>query len=147
MGVRIAMAALLVSLAAGSLHAGLQRALLEPDLGKRSKLALENAFTALEAARQAYQDGNLDVVASSAKEVEDSVNLAYLSLRQTGKNPRKSPKWFKAAEISTRDLSRRLAAFSDDMSFSDRPLLNQVRARVQLVHDNLLMGLMEGKPK
>jgi len=145
MGVRIVMAALAVSLSAGYLHADLQRALAEQDLGKRSKLALENAAAAMDTARKAYQEGNLDVVASAAKEIEDSVNLAYISLQQTGKDPRKSPKWFKAAELATRDLTRRLQNFQEDMSYDDRPLLDKVIARVQQVHDNLLMGLMEGK--
>jgi hypothetical protein len=33
------------------------------------------------------------------------------------------------------------------MDFADRPLLDKVKARVQQVHDALLLGLMEGKPK
>jgi hypothetical protein len=147
MRIRIAMAALVVSLAAGSLHADLQRALSEQDLGKRSKMALENAALALDAARKAYQNGDLDIVATDAKEIEDSVNLAFMALQQTGKDPRKSPKWFKSAEIATRDLSRRLDTFQRDMSFADRPILDQVIARVQQVHDTLLMGLMEGRRK
>jgi len=125
----------------------LQRALSEQDLGKRSKMALENAALALDAARKAYQNGDLDIVATDAKEIEDSVNLAFMALQQTGKDPRKSPKWFKSAEIATRDLSRRLDTFQRDMSFADRPILDQVIARVQQVHDTLLMGLMEGRRK
>jgi hypothetical protein len=31
------------------------------------------------------------------------------------------------------------------MDYTDRPLLDQVKARVQQVHDALLLGLMEGK--
>jgi hypothetical protein len=125
----------------------LQRALSEQDLGKRSKMALENAALALDAARKAYQNGDLDIVATDAKEIEDSVNLAFMALQQTAKDPRKSPKWFKSAEIATRDLSRRLDTFQRDMSFADRPILDQVIARVQQVHDTLLMGLMEGRRK
>ena len=33
------------------------------------------------------------------------------------------------------------------MSYTDRPLLDRVKARVQQVHDELLLGLMEGKKK
>jgi hypothetical protein len=66
---------------------------------------------------------------------------------KTGKNPRNSPRWFKAAEISTRDLSKKLETFQRDMDFADRPLLDKVKARVQQVHDELLLGLMEGKRK
>lgn len=147
MGIRMGMAVLAVFLTAGCLNAGLQRALAEPDLNKRSKLALENATAAYEAMRKAYEAGNLDDVAADAKEIEDSVNLSYMSLQQTGKDPRKSPKYFKQAEMTTRDLSRRLEAFQNDMSFADRPLVDKVRSRVNQVHDSLLMGLMEGKRK
>jgi hypothetical protein len=33
------------------------------------------------------------------------------------------------------------------MSYTDRALLDKVKARVQQVHDELLLGLMEGKKK
>jgi hypothetical protein len=33
------------------------------------------------------------------------------------------------------------------MSFQDRPLVDTVKEDVQQVHDKLLLGLMEGKPK
>jgi len=123
----------------------LKQALAESNLEKRSGLALENAANALEAARKAYQNGDLKSVQADADEILESVDLAYTSLRQTGKNPRKSPKWFKRAEIETRNLGRKLDAFREEMSYADRPMLDKVRARVQKVHDNLLLGLMEGK--
>ena len=33
------------------------------------------------------------------------------------------------------------------MGFNDRPMLEKVKAKVQQVHDDLLVGLMEGKRK
>ena len=33
------------------------------------------------------------------------------------------------------------------MSFDERPMLEKVKARVQEVHDELLLGLMEGRHK
>ena len=132
---------------AGSLRADLKPALAEPNLGKRSKLALDNAAVALKAARAAYAAGDSEKVAAAAAEIQQSVDLAYDSLMKTGKNPRNSPRWFKPAEISTRDLSRKLETFQRDMDYADRPLLDKVKARVQQVHDELLLGLMEGKRK
>ena len=132
---------------AGCLRADLKPALAEPNLGKRSKLALDNAAVALKAAREAYGKGDSQAVAAAAAEIQESVDLAYDSLMKTGKNPRNSPRWFKAAEISTRDLSKKLETFQRDMDFADRPLLDKVKARVQQVHDELLLGLMEGKRK
>jgi hypothetical protein len=132
---------------AGSLRADLKPALAEPNLGKRSKLALDNAAVALKAAREAYGKGDNDKVAAGAAEIQESVGLAYDSLMKTGKNPRNSPKWFKQAEIETRDLLKKLDSFQRDMDYADRPSLDQVKARVQEVHDELLLGLMEGKRK
>ena len=132
---------------AGCLRADLKPALAESNLGKRSKLALDNAAVALKAAREAYAKGDNEKVAAASDEIQQSVDLAYDSLMKTGKNPRNSPRWFKAAEISTRELSKKLDTFQQEMDFADRPLLDKVRARVQQVHDELLLGLMEGKRK
>ena len=134
-------------LAAGTLRADLKPALAEPNLEKRSKLALDNAASAFKALREAYQKGDNEQLTAYAAEIQESVDLAYTSLEQTGKNPRKSPKWFKQAEIDTRALLRRLEGFQQDMNFADRPLLDKVKARVQEVHDELLTGLLEGKNK
>jgi hypothetical protein len=75
------------------------------------------------------------------------VDLAYDSLTDTGKNPRKSPKYFKQAEMATRELSRKLDDFQREMSYNDRSSLDAVKTRVQQVHDDLLTGLMEGRKK
>jgi hypothetical protein len=133
--------------AAGLLPADLKVALAERDLGKRSKLALDNAGAALKAAREAYQKGDNPALAASAQEIQESVELAWDSLESTGKNPRKSPRWFKQAEIETRNLLKKLETLQHDMGFEDRPVLDKVKARVQKVHDDLLTGLMEGKSK
>jgi hypothetical protein len=119
----------------------------EPNLEKRSQMALDNAAQVCKAARQAYEKGESDKVTAAIAEIQESVDLAYASLTKTGKDPRRSPKWFKKAEIETRELLKRLDAFEHDMSFSDRPMLQTAKARVQQVHDDLLVGLMEGKHK
>jgi hypothetical protein len=131
----------------GSLRADLKPALAQPNLGKRSKLALDNAAVALKAAREAYGKGDNEKVAAAIAEIQQSVNLAYDSLMQTGKNPRNSPRWFKPAEMATRELSKKLDTLQRDMEYADRAMLDQVKARVQQVHDELLLGLMEGKQK
>ncbi len=132
---------------AGAARADLKQAQAEPNLEKRSKLAMDNAETAFHAMKGAYEKGDNSQTAASASEIQESVELAYTSLTQTGKDPRRSPKWFKRAEIQMRDLLRRLEAFQHDMSFSDRSMLDAVKVSVQQAHDNLLMGLMEGKHK
>jgi hypothetical protein len=119
----------------------------EPNLEKRSKLAMDNAVLALREARDAYNAGDTQKTTAKVAEIEDSVDLVYSSLLQTGKDPRKSPRWFKRAEIETRNLLRSLESFQHDMSFEDRPTLTKTKDRVQQVHDDLLTGLMEGKKK
>ena len=128
-------------------QADLKAALAERDLGKRSKLALDNAAEALKAARAALQAGENEKIAAAVAEMKESVDLAYDSLKSTGKDPRKSPKWFKHAEIATRDLLKKLDTLQQDMNFQDRSVLSELKTRVQQVHDELLVGLMEGNKK
>lgn len=125
----------------------LKAAIAERDLGRRSKLALDNANVAMKEARAAYEKGDSEKLNASVREVQDSVELAYDSLQSTGKDPRKNPKWFKHAEIETRDLLKKADTLQHDLSFQDRSLLDKLKSRLQQVHDELLLGLMEGKKK
>jgi hypothetical protein len=136
-----------ILLLAGTLRASLQEAKAEPNLEKRSKLALDNAQQALTEARAAYAKGDNAQLEARATEIRESVELAETSLHQTGKNPRKSPRWFKHAEIVTRDLLRRLDTFQQEMNAADRPMLDGVKGEVQQAHDHLLLGVMGSKEK
>lgn len=138
---------MMVLVLVGAARAELDEVRREPNLEKRSKLALENADAALKAAREGYRAGDTMDTTMKINEVIESVDLAYNSLTETGKNPRKSPKYFKQAEMQTRELSRKLDDFQHEMSYTDRPSLDKVKLRVQEVHDELLTGLMEGKKK
>jgi hypothetical protein len=129
------------------LQADLKKAMAERNLEKRSGLALDNASAALKQTRTAYLDGDAAKVSAGIGEILESVTLAETSLASTGKNPRKNPKWFKRAEIGTRDLIRRVESLENEMAYDDRRLLEKLKAKLQQVHEDLLMGLMEGKPK
>ena len=149
MRVRLHLAALgllLLGAAAGP-AADLARVKSESNLEKRSKLALEHAQRALKDARSAYEKGDHARLQQLIGEIRESVDLAEASLEQTGKDPRRRPKWFKRAEIATRDLLRKLDAFQQEMSVTDRELLEPLESRIQEVHDDLLRGIMEGKRK
>ena len=136
---------LLLALPLGA--ADLEAVKAEPNLEKRARKALDNASVAFKAAQEAYmQKGDLKLTTAALDEVAQSVELADLSLKQTGKNPRRSPKHFKYAEIRTRELLRRLTDFREQMSALDRDDIDKVRAAVQKVHDDLLVGIM-GKKK
>jgi hypothetical protein len=118
----------------------------EPNLEKRAHAALDNAREAIKQARDAYTNGDTAAAESRLEEVGQSVELADSALKQTGKNPSRSPKHFKYAELRTRELLRKLDGFRDDMSVVDRPGLDGVIAAVQKIHDALLEGIM-GKKK
>ena len=117
----------------------------EPNLERRSDLALENAATALTGCSEAYKSGDLEKTMAAAAEIEESVTLAYDSLRDTGKDPRRNPKFFKRAEMTTRQLLRRLDGLIESMSIKDRAILLVVRDRVSDIHDELLNGIMKKK--
>jgi ElaB/YqjD/DUF883 family membrane-anchored ribosome-binding protein len=138
-------AVVLFSTAAG---ADLATIKAEPNLEKRAEKALDNADDALKAAQDAYNEQyDLKKTELALKEVSDSVELAYESLVATGKNPSRSPKHFKRAEIKTRELMRRLDDLRARMGTNERQSVEDARHVVQKVHDNLLEGIMGGGKK
>jgi hypothetical protein len=144
---RIAAVLALILMPVSAALADLDLARKEPNLEKRSKLALDNAEEALKAAREDYRTGDMGETTKKINEIVESVELANTSLTDTGKNPRKSPRYFKHAEMVTRELSRKLDDFQHQMSYNERSMLEKVKLRVQEVHDQLLTGLMEGRKR
>jgi len=119
----------------------------EPNLERRSELALDHANVSLDAARDDYNAGDVGKTQTELEEMCDSVDLAYEALSNTGKDPHKDPKFFKRAELRTNELLRRLESLAPGMSGLDRSTLENVRARISAVHDNLLKGIMTKKKK
>ncbi|MGI8742911.1 MAG: hypothetical protein ACR2NN_10140 [Bryobacteraceae bacterium] len=116
----------------------------EPDLEKRSELALANADRQVDAARDAYQGGDLKRMQAALEEIRDSVNLSAESLEQAHKKARNN-KYYKRAELKVRALLRRLSGFHDEVSAEDRKEIEAVRQRLQEVHDQLLAQIMSKK--
>ena len=79
----------------------------EPDLDKRSDLALANADQYIDAARHAWTGGDMKAVESALNEIRQSVELSYDSLHQTRESPRHS-KFYKRSEQKILSLLRRL---------------------------------------
>jgi len=119
----------------------------EPNLERRSQLAMDYAGAALDAARTAYQASDLEKTQTSLNEVGAAVDLAYDSLQQTGKEARRDPKFFKRTELSTRQLLRRIEGMAESMSFEDRTFAEKVRDRVAAIHDDLLQRIMSKQKK
>ncbi len=132
--------ALLVFLA----FADLDAARSEPDLNRRSELALMNADEQIDQARQAYQAGNDAAEEAAIQEVAESVTLSYDSLEKTHGAPRKS-RYYKHAELKVSALMRRLSSFRDEVSFDFRPKVDQVLKRLSDIHDELLSDIMSRK--
>lgn len=139
-------ACVLLGQAPGTPEEDLSRVQSEPNLEKRAHLALNNAEEAFKQARDEYTKGDDAAVKSRLEETQRSVEVADTSLKQTGKNPSRSPKHFKEAELRTRELLRRLDGFREQMSVADRKLLDDVESSVQRIHDAWLEGIM-GKKK
>src|SRR4051812_39431896 len=102
---RLAMVLLLAVCAAAG---DLESIRSDSNLERRSDRAIANANRAISDARDAYGAGQMDRVKSEIQEAAESVELSYESLKQTGKNPRQTPKHFKRAELSVREMLRRL---------------------------------------
>jgi len=124
----------------------LARVEAEPNLEKRAHAALDVSEDELRLAREAYAKGDVTESKARLEQVQKSVELADSALKQTGKNPSRSPKHFKQAELRSRDLLRRLDGFRDQMSVADRAAADRVVDAVQKIHDAWLDGIM-GKKK
>jgi hypothetical protein len=116
----------------------------EPDLNRRSELALTNADEKIDQARQAYQAGNEAAEEAAIQEVAESVTLCYDSLEQTHSTPRKS-KYYKRAELKVSALMRRLNGFRDEVSFEFRPRVEAALKKLSDIHDQLLSDIMSKK--
>jgi hypothetical protein len=134
-------------LAVVPLRADLAAVRAEPNLERRAGKALDNADRALKTAQETYRNGYAQQSEAAFEELRESVVLANDSLKQTGKNPSRSPKHFKRAEIRTRELLRRLNDFRPQMSLEDRGPLEKAEATIQKIHEELLAGIMGGKKK
>ena len=113
----------------------------EPDLQKRSELALSNADREIDTAREAYRSGDVNKMNAALEEVRDSVNLSVESLEERHKKAR-NDKYYKRAELKVRALLRRLKGFGDEVDVDDRKEVEAVRLRLQELHDQLITAIM-----
>jgi hypothetical protein len=124
--------------------ADLAAAKAEPDLNRRSELALMNADEKIDEARQAYQAGNEAAEQAAIQEVAESVALCYQSLEKAHGEPRKN-KYYKRAELKVSALMRRLSGFRDEVSVDFRPNVEAALKRLSDIHDELLSDIMSRK--
>ena len=140
-------ALLLIALCCAPLMADMAKVMAEPNLEKRSQAALVYASETLSESRKAYSAGEMEKTAALLDEVGKAVLLAETSLKDSGKDPNRSPRYFKNAEIKIGELLRRLDGFSQDMNVADRPMADNIKETVQQVHDRILLSIMTKKKK
>lgn len=116
----------------------------EPDLEKRSEMALVNADHEIDEARKAYGAGDQKGEQSALDEVTASVTLCYDALEHTHTAPRKS-KYYKRAELKLQELIRRLSGFRDEVTFDSRQSVERVINTVSNIHDQLITDIMSKK--
>jgi len=128
----------------GSLQADLAQVRAEPNLEKRSELALDYANTAIDQAKKAYEEATPQFP-EHIQEVRQAVELSYESLQNTGKAARRSPKYFKRAEMRIRSLLKRLDNLEQQVSVDDREPIQAARKRISEVHEQVLLDIMSKK--
>ncbi len=138
------MQCLLILLLAPGFNADLSSVKAETNLERRSDLALDYANTQLDEAREAYHAGDAAKWQAAMEDARASVELSYQSLEETRKNARNN-KYYKRAELRTRELLRRLDGLRESVGFEERSVVEKVRDRVAEVHDDLLQGIMSKK--
>jgi hypothetical protein len=125
--------------------ADLEAVRAEPRLDRRYWKALEYGSAQIDAARKSYQEGPIEGFQPALDNVLKSVSLCDDTLRATGKNPSKSPRHFKRAELKIREMIRRLQGLEELVSVDDRAAVNKIRTRIQSIHDELLLDIMGRK--
>lgn len=128
-----------------SLHADTDVLIKETNLEKRSQLALEHADKAIDQARQAYAEGELQSFKVGLTDAANLAQLSYKSLQDTGKAARKNPKFWKRAELKLRTLARRVDSLARDVSIEDRHLVQGLEKEIHQLHDLVLNDIMTKK--
>ena len=142
---RLCAALLLVAFGTASLSAEFPSVMAERNLEKRSELALKEADRVIETAKRGYDENQLDIFKARINEVTELVDLSYKSLVDTGKQARRSPKYWKRAELTMRTLMRRLDSMAAAVSVDDRDVVITARKHVSNLHDQIVHDIMTKK--
>jgi hypothetical protein len=140
--------ALLLSVAGGlaaqpSEAERIERFASEPNLEKRSKLALDYAHDAVGRVEEAYADADPERAREILTSIVSAVAISQASLEDTGKNARKKPKHFKRAEIGSRKLLKELQSLERTLTFDERQDLAPVIAQLEDINRDLLLKIMQ----
>jgi|GEM_PF-3541360 len=129
--------------AADPVPASLEAVEREPDLEKRSRAAIAWAQSRVEPILSLYVDGKPEAARAELAKIVEAARISLDSLVATGKNPRKKAKPFKRAEIGTRRLISDLERLRKDLTFDERPDLDEPIAQLEAINLQLLNGIMQ----
>jgi len=121
------------------------RAEREPDANRRARYEVRIAELLFERGSKQFSEGEPEKGLASLKEMLSTAEAAQERLFSTGKNPRRSPRGFKEAEIKWRELIGRLGDLKVTLPTEERPEIEKITARMQELQDELLKGLTLGK--
>jgi hypothetical protein len=107
----------------------------ETDPVRKARLAVHLAEIEFEQGRKDFSEGALDQMMAH-------IELAYSSLIETKRDPRRKPAGFKDMEIKLRTLNRRLDDLRSSLPLDERPPLEKMILRIRDIEDDLLNGLM-----
>lgn len=111
----------------------------------RAHSAIEYAGMAERNAEAAYTRGEMPGVAAELKNMVDAVELARVSLEQTGKTAMRHPAPYKFGELRTQEMLVRLGDLERKMDAEERAVVEAPKAKVQEIHDAWFDGIMRKK--
>jgi len=142
----IAAAVLLTFTAPGTLSADLAQARAERNLDRRTRLALDNGALQLRLAAEANKSGEWLKTRAALDELGESIDLAYASQKETGRNPR-GARQYKNLEVRVRGLLKTLEEFQRTLDFQQREETEPLVEKIRRVHDEVLQSILAPKRK
>ncbi len=115
----------------------------EPNPEHRARAAIEYAAVAEKNAEMAFANGDTDALSAALKEVADSFDIAEESFVASHKTPGRNPGPYKYAEVHSRELLMRLGDLEQRVDPGEQRLIEEVKAKVQKIHDVWFDGIME----
>ncbi len=110
---------------------------VERDGGKRADGELNQAESAFDSAREAYDKGAFEKGDAALEEMTKSLDACVGSLEAAHK-----ARFYKKAELRVSNLQRRMKALLDDIEVPRRGWAEQTDRKLEEIHEKLLAGVM-----
>ncbi len=141
---KVLIALLGFALCAGA--ADLEAVKKEPDLEKRSERAMDVASEVLKQARALpAEGGSIADLEKAMDTMVEAVELSLKSLRDTGKKPNRLTRFYKRGELKTREMQKQMENLIQALAFDNGLPAEKAQARLNVLHDEFLFGVMSGK--